>query len=212
MAGAGDKDGERNLVSELARRWASQRLTAVQAYGRILADYGSGRSTSTAAAGALAKLAAEEAVRYPADALALASDAAAALLRGGAQAATSAASQASGFRQATPPSAPMQDLELMGPLGGAAAAELLLRNPHDRAVALSFATSDFTGPAGETAASVRLDPAEFTLPPGGEQLILVSAQLDPEAFAPGGPYLANVAIAGFDDMVVRVRLMVLDPA
>jgi len=50
------------------------------------------------------------------------------------------------------------------------------------------------------------------LAPGGEQLITVAAQLDPEAFAPGGPYMANVAIAGFDNMVLRVRLMVLDPA
>jgi hypothetical protein len=199
MPGSSDERSLGQVSAKLARRWATQRLSAVQAYGRILSDYGSGRSSGSAAAGAYAKLVAEETVRYSADAIGVAADLATALVR-----------QAGGARQ--PPSSPqrpIQDLEISGPLGDIASAEFVLRNPHDQPVSLSFAASNFTSEKGETKGTVTIEPAQLVLAAGGEQAISVMAMLDPEIFSAGGRYSANVAITGFDDLVVRVRLDVL---
>jgi hypothetical protein len=187
------------ISADLARRWATQRLAAVQAYGRILSDYGSGRSSSAAAAGAYAKLVAEEGVRYPADALSLATDFATALVR-----------KAGATVDSVPVVEPsIQDLEMSGPIGGTASAEFLLKNPHDQPAPLSFVTSNFTGATGDTSASVTIKPAKVTLAAGAEKLIKVSAAIDPKVFEVGGRYAANVAVTGFDDLVLRVRLTVL---
>jgi hypothetical protein len=192
-----------DVTSDLARRWANQRLSAVQSYGRILADYGSGRSTGSAAVGAMARLAAEEAVRYPADAIGLATQYAAAL-----------AERAGATLDVAPSrgAAPIQDLELSGPLGQAAAGEFYLKNPHDRAASLSFLPARFVGSGGETGPAVTFEPADFVLPPGQEQLVKVSVALDPDLVLTGRSYAANVAVSGFDDMVLRIRLTVLEPA
>ena len=104
---------------------------------------------------------------------------------------------------------PIQDLEISGVLGGVATGEFLLSNPHDRPVDLGFITSNFSGPSGEVGAGVVVEPPSLSLGAGEDQTIAVMARLDPEAFLPGGRYLANVAISGFDEMVVRVRLTVL---
>lgn len=199
MAKSADDRTFADISAQLARRWATQRLSAVQAYGRILADYGAGRSSSAAAAGAYAKLVAEEGVRYPADALTLATDFATALVRkAGATVETGAAAVS-----------PIQDLEMSGPIGGTASAEFLLKNPHDQPAPLSFVTSNFTGTMGDTAATVVVKPAKVTLAAGAEKLIKVQASIDPKAFKAGGHYVANVAVTGFDDLVLRVRLTVL---
>lgn len=198
MAASDDNRSLGQLGAELARRWATQRLTAVEGYGRILADYGAGRTSSTAAAGAYARLAAEETVRYSADAIGLATDLATALVRrAGGQLETAA-------RKVQP----VQDLELTGPVGGKAAANFILHNPHDRAASLSFVAGHFAGPSGDTQATVTVEPPQLELAPGAEQSVEVSATLDPAVFEPGGHYTANVAVAGFEDLVVRVRLSV----
>jgi hypothetical protein len=187
------------VSADLARRWAGQRLKAVQAYGKILADYGAGRSTSAGAAGAYAKLVAEEGVRYSTDAIGIATDFATALVR-----------KAGGTVQTEPVvEPPVQDLEIAGPLGGEASAEFRLRNPHDQPATLSFVAGNFAGTAGKSAATVTVEPADLVLGPGEEQPVTVRAALDPKAFAVGGRYMANVAITGFDDLVLRVRLTVL---
>jgi hypothetical protein len=204
MAGSRETPSLGAVSADLARRWATQRLGAVQAYGRILSDFGAGRSTSSAAAGAFAKLVAEETIRYPADAIGLATDFASALVQnvGG----TLETARTSG-RAAS--SQPIQDLEISGPLGGVATGDVLLSNPHGSTATLSFSSSHLIGPAGDTGVGLVISPAEFSLPAGGEKLITVVANLDNQAFKPGVPYTANVAINGFDDMVVRVRLTVL---
>jgi hypothetical protein len=203
MASRSDRPSLGDVASDLARRWANQRLAAVQSYGRILADYGSGRSTGSAAVGAFARLAAEEAVRYPSDAIGLATEYAAALAgRGGATLDVAPSRRDS----------PIQDLELSGPLGGQASGEFYLKNPHDRSAALSFLAAHFFGTRGETGPPAVFEPAEFTLPPGQEQLVKVSAALDPDLVRAGASYAANVAVSGFDEMVLRVRLTVLDTA
>jgi hypothetical protein len=199
MAKPADNRSLGDISADLARRWATQRLSAVQAYGRILADYGAGRSSSAAAAGAYARLVAEEGVRYPADALTLATDFATALVR----------KAGATIETGTPTVSPIQDLEMSGPLGGTASAEFLLKNPHDQPAPLSFVTSNFTGTTGDTAATVAIKPAKFTLAAGAEKLIKVMATIDPKAFKAGGSYTANVAVTGFDDLVLRVRLTVL---
>lgn len=199
---AGDSDSLEAIGAELARRWATQRLSAVQAYSRILTDFSEGRTTSQSAASAYAKLAAKEAVRYQADAAGLVVDFYAALAR-------KAGVKVDVGKSHTTKAPPIQDLEISGILGGTATGEFLLSNPHDRAADLSFVATHFTSASGEAAAGVVVEPATLTLPPGGEQRITVSARLDPQAFLAGGRYLANVAITGFDEMVVRVRLTVL---
>ena len=191
-----------SISAELARRWATQRLSAVQAYSRILSDYGEGRSTYQAAASAYAKLAAEEAVRYPADAIGIATDFAAALAK-------KAGVKLDVVKSPVPRAHPIQDLEIAAPLGGVATGEFLLSNPHDHPADLSFIATNFEGASGDVAPAVVVEPAKLTLLPGGEQKVRVSAHLDPQAFLPGGRYTANVAISGFDEMVVRVRLTVL---
>ena len=199
---ADDSTSLEAISAELARRWATQRLTAVQAYGRILSDFGEGRSTSQAAASAYAKLAAEEAVRYQADAVGIAVDFAAALV-------TKAGVRLDVTKSLPPRVNPIQDLEIAGTLGGVATGEFLLSNPHDRPAGLSFIATNFTGASGEVASAVIVEPGKLTLLPGAEQMVTVTAKLDPVVFLPGGRYLANVAISGFDEMVVRVRLTVL---
>jgi hypothetical protein len=104
---------------------------------------------------------------------------------------------------------PIQDLEISGPLGGVASGEFLLTNPHASPANLSFSTSTFVGSKGATTVGLVVSPAEFTLPAGAEKLVTVIANLDTKALEAGGRYTANVAINGFDDMVVRVRLTVL---
>ncbi len=199
---AGDSISLGEISAELARRWATQRLAAVQAYSRILSDFGQGRSTGQAAAAAYAKLAAEEAVRYPADAVGIAVDFASALAR-------KAGVKLDLAKVSSDRVSPIQDLEISGVLGGVATGEFLLSNPHDRPVDLGFITSNFSGPSGEVGAGVVVEPPSLSLGAGEDQTIAVMARLDPEAFLPGGRYLANVAISGFDEMVVRVRLTVL---
>ncbi|HEY2750373.1 hypothetical protein [Phenylobacterium sp.] len=199
MASSTDNRTLSQVTTDLARRWATQRFKAVQAYGQILADYGAGRSTGASAAGAYAKLAAEEGVRYSADAIGIASDFAAALVR-----------KAGGtVENAVAGGATLQDLEMSGPLGGEASAQVLMRNPHDRPATLSFWPGNFTGTTGGAAATVTIDPPNLVLAPGDEQPITVRATLDPKVFAAGGRYAANVAISGFNDLVLRVRLSVL---
>jgi hypothetical protein len=204
MAAAGDKASLSDVAGQLARRWATQRLAAVQSYGRILADYGQGRSTGRAALGAFAKLAAEEAVRYPSDAIGIATDYAAAVAK-------QAGVDLGVAKTAVKAAPPIRDLELSGPLGGEAFGAFFLRNPHDRAVMLSFFASNFAGSAGEAPASVMIDPAEVMLAAGEEQEIRVAVALDGAVFEAGQSYSANVAVSGFDEMVLRVRLTVLEP-
>jgi hypothetical protein len=204
MARAPARTSLTEVASQLARRWANQRLAAVQSYGRILADYSEGHSSSSAALSAYAKLLAEEAVRYPADAIGIATDYAAAWAR------TTGVEM--GLRAEPSRAAPpIRDLELAAPLGGEALGEFFLDNPHDRPAALSFVTSNFTSSAGETPVSVSVEPAEFVLDAGEERRIRVGVLLDPDIFEPGLRYTANVAVSGFDEMVLRVRLTVLDP-
>jgi hypothetical protein len=192
-----------DVSADLARRWASQRLKAVQAYGQILSDYGAGRSTTSAAAGAYAKLLAEEGVRYSADVIGIATDFATALVRKAGGAVETAVSGEAAAQS------PIQDLEIEGPLGGTASAEFLLRNPHDQSATLTFVTSSFTGTTGGKTATVSVDPANLVLAPNEERPITVRAALDPKVFKAGGHYQANVAITGFGDLVLRVRLTVL---
>lgn len=196
-----------DVAVDLARRWATQRLAAVQSYGRILADYGEGRSSSRAAVGALVKLAAEEAVRYPSDAVALAADYAAAAARRVGVDLGAETSETLGDRSASP----IRDLSLTGVLGGEALGEFFLKNPHGREVSVSFAASDFEGPGGEIDAKVALEPEAFVLEADEERRVRLSVFLDPKRFAAGHRYGASVAIVGFNDMLLRIRLAVLKP-
>ena len=115
MAVSTDNRTLTQVATDLARRWAGQRFKAAQAYAQILADYGAGRSTGAAAAGAYAKLVAEEGVRYSADAIGIASDFAAAFVK----------TAGGTVERAVDGGSAVQDLEISGPLGGVASAEVL---------------------------------------------------------------------------------------
>lgn len=190
-----------DTVSQLARRWATQRLEAVHGYGRILSDYGQGRATGRAAAQAYAKLAMEEAVRYPADAFGIATDYASAVAR--------AAGLNLGAVKTTTHRAVL-DVDLGGPLGGTASREFVLENPHDVAAEIGFIANNFSDGDSEIKAKPSFAPGKLTIAPHGEHVIRVSTRLDARKFAAGQSYRANVAVEGFDDMVVRVHLTVAD--
>jgi hypothetical protein len=206
MAGR-DEAGESlsAVASQLARRWANQRLAAVQAYGRILADYGQGRATSGAAWGAVAKLAVEEAARYQADAIGIATDYAAAVAR-------SAGSDLGIHTTRSDQATVVKDLDLSGPLGGEATGEFYLANPYDHEVAVSFTASHFTSPLGDALVGPSLDPAQFVLTGGAEKKVIVRVALSGGDFQAPRHYSAHVAVAGFDHMILRVRLAILAAA
>lgn len=191
-------------ASLLARRWATQRLAAVQSYGRILSDYGHGRSSGRAAAEAFVKLAAKEAARYPADAFQIATDYASAVAR-------AAGLSFGDVGRTTRPARPVLDIEMAGPLGGVATRDFILENPHDVPAKIGFVASNFVDGDRVVKAIPAFDPTEFTLPACGEQKVTVSAKLDRGKFKTGRSYRSNVAVAGFDDMVVRVHLTVTGP-
>lgn len=204
MAAAPD-DTLGRLSSQLARRWVNQRLAAVQSYGRILSDYGRGATSASDALTASAKLALEEAVRYPADALGLATDYVAALARRAnlEVGAASAKSKSAG--------AEVHDLDLSGPIGGEAVGAVSLANKYADPLVLSFSASRFIGPDGEIAAVPVIAPVELTLDPGQESEISVKAALKARTFKPGATYVAHVAVLGLDNLVLRVRLTTLAP-
>lgn len=193
-----------HTASSLARRWATQRLTAVQGYGRILADYGAGRANGRAAAEAYMRLAVEEAVRYPADAFRIATDYAAALAR--------SAGLPMAVEQAVRPIAPVLDIEMSGPAGGVASREFVLENPHDAPASIGFTASNFLDGEQEVKSKPVFAPAKFTVDACGEQAVTVSTKLDPRKFKPGRSYRSNVAVDGFDELVVRVHLTVTGAA
>jgi hypothetical protein len=197
-----------DVAAKLARRWATQRLAAVQNYGRILADFGDGRSSGRAAMGAFVKLAAEEAIRYPADAIGLATDYAAAAAR---QAGVQIA-EASPSTRGVGPVHPIRDLDLQGPLGGEARVEFILDNPHDRPSHITFITSPFWGPDGEIKAPLVIEPASFVLGADEARRVSLGVTLNAEMFQAGAQYTTNVAISGFEDLVLRLRLTILQPA
>ncbi|HSY41928.1 MAG TPA: hypothetical protein VLA79_20465 [Polyangia bacterium] len=207
---ARDEGGESlsAVAARLARRWANQRLAAVQSYGRILADYGQGHATSGATLSAIAKLAVEEAARYSADAVAVATDYAAAVARKGG---VDLGLEGGGDTSRGGPATVVKDLEISGPLGGEADGEFYLTNPYDKSVAVSFTASQFTSPDGDASVGPTVEPAEIVLPAGGEQKIAVRAVLDNRQFTAGRTYTAHVAVAGFDHVTLRVRLTVLEP-
>jgi hypothetical protein len=191
-------------ASELARRWAGQRVGAVRSYGRIIGDYGAGRTSGRATAEAVARLAAEEAARYPADAFQYWSDYWSALAR---TAGLSLRSTGDTVRRANA----VLDIELTGKLGSTATRDFLLENPHATDVKIGFVASGFRCGDAEIKASPQFDPLEFSLPAGGEHRVTVSVKLDRRKFKVGESYSANVAVSGFDDMVLRVHVTVVDP-
>jgi hypothetical protein len=192
------------VAARLARRWANQRLAAVQSYGRILADYGQGHASSGATLSAVAKLAVEEAARYSADAVGIATDYAAAVAR-------RTGVDLGLDTGKTGPTTEVRDLELSGPLNGEATGEFFLANPYDKSVTVSFTVSHFTSPQGDAPVGPTLEPAQTVLAAGQEQKVAVRATLDSANFTAGRVYTAHVAVAGFDHLMLRVRLTVLEP-
>ena len=191
-------------ASELARRWAGQRAGAVQSYGRIISDYGAGRSSGRAMAEEMAKLAADEAAQYPADAYKFWSDYWSALAR---TAGLSTGLAAEPRRRART----VLDIELTGKLGSTATRDFILENPHQSEVKIAFAPTNFRCGDADIKALPHFDPAELSLPAGGECTVKIAVKLDRRKFKTGESYSANVAISGFDDMVLRVHLTVVDP-
>ncbi|MFT3976300.1 MAG: hypothetical protein QM688_04185 [Sphingomonas bacterium] len=188
-------------ASELARRWASQRLSAVQRYGRILADYSNGSANGRDAALAYARLAMDEAVRYPADAFQIATDYAAAIGR-------AAGLSFTGTQASKAERAPVLDIELAGTIGRIAKRTFVLENPHDSPATISFTAGNFFDGEQELEVGPSFAPADMVIPAGGEQTITLSVKLDRKQFRAGHAYDASVAVQGFEDMILRVHLTI----
>ena len=186
--------------SDLTRRWATRRLGAVQRYGRILSDYGAGRMTGRAAAGAYAKLAAEEAARYPSDLIGIATDYLSAVARiAGVPIKTNSTETEAG-------PGPILDIDLSGRPGEVASREFTLENPHDVEAKGSFIATPYTDGERELKTIPKFAPTEFVIPAHGEQKVVVSSKVDKRFFRSGQLYSAHAAVDGFDEMVIRVHL------
>jgi hypothetical protein len=195
------------VSSEFSRRWAQRRVNAVQRYGDILANYGSGELSGRSAAEALVRLAAEEAVRYSEDAIELGSDYIRVLL--GAAGAPGRVSAAAG-RGTTPRRI---DIELRGPVGGQASRAFVLENKQDVVAEISFLVSDFSGPVGSAPfrAAVEFTPARLTLRPHEEKIVEVKLPLDPALFAPGLRYDAQTLVQGYNGLELSLDVIAEAP-
>jgi hypothetical protein len=202
-----------DTASALARRWAAQRVFSVHRYGQILAEYGAGRSTGRATAGAFARLAAEEAKRYPTEAFQLWSDYLTAIARTAGLSLDQVGDSGrhgSERRSAERESRSVLDLDMTGVLGNVVSRDFTLDNPHDIDVSIRFVAGHFVGRDHEVQANPVFDPPEFLLLAGAEQKVTVSVKLDSRQFHPQQTYNAMVAVSGFDDMILRVHVTVAD--
>jgi hypothetical protein len=191
-----------DITSDLARRWATHRVDAITRYGRIIADYGRGQTGERSALQALAKLAVEEAVRYPGEAITLAADYAKAWLDiAGVKVdipLTSKHAQA-GKRS--------DDIFLRGALGTIVTHDLVIENPQDRSVDVTLSATPFDGAVGNLVkATLKCAPQQFSLAAHSEQLVILSIKLDKAKFKRGETYHADVAVSGAQDMLLHVQL------
>ncbi|MEM7613479.1 MAG: DUF1735 domain-containing protein [Pseudomonadota bacterium] len=194
------------LLTQLARRWAGQRVGALNAYRQILADYGTGQIDSRATASAVAKLTAEESAKYPGELLSLATDYASGLAQMAGLSTSEGQAQPAGRGVRA-----IHDLMLSGKIGETAKAEILIENPRDVEVQIGFAATGFANEARATKLTPSFDPADCTIPPGAERKITVSVKLDGRKLKAGETYSAQAIVDGFDEMVLRLSLVV-DPA
>jgi hypothetical protein len=193
--------------NELTRRWARQRVIAVQRYGDILASYGRGELTGRAAGEALGRLAAEEAARYPKEAAELGSDYARALL--GLVGITAGAS----LVHARDRTARRIEFELRGPVGGQASRSFLLENKQDVTAELSFLVSAFAGRESTALfhAPIAFTPARLTLRPHEERSVEVRLPLDAALFHPGERYRARIVVQGYNDLEIGLNVVAEAP-
>ena len=195
-----------DLLSQLARRWAGRRVNALNVYRQILADYGAGHTDSRAAARAVARLTAEETIRYPGELMDLASDYATGLAR---MAGLSATGERLDDRPVTERT--VHDLMLSGKIGETATAEIMIENPRDVDVSVGFAATAFSNDKRVTALTPSFDPAGCKMAPGSEQKVTVSIKLDGRTLKAGENYTSQAVVDGFDELVLRLNLAV-DPA
>lgn len=195
-----------DLLSQLARRWAGRRVNALNVYRQILADYGAGHTDSRAAASAVARLTAEETIRYPGELMDLASDYATGLARMAGLSATGARVDDRPVTERT-----VHDLMLSGKIGETATADIVIENPRDADVAVGFAATAFSNDTKVTKLTPSFDPAECTMAPGSEQKVTVSVKLDGRTLKAGENYTSQAVVDGFDELVLRLNLTV-DPA
>jgi hypothetical protein len=190
--------------AEFARRWVQRRGDAVQRYGRILENFGSGRLNAGAALQEWARLVTDETARYAEETVELG----AAYLRvlgagfGNAPSTSGAAS--------SEPSPARFDLDLTGPLGGEVTRTFLLDNKQAVSAEISFLTSSFTGPVGTRPfhAAVDFVPARFTLRPNEEQSVTLRLALDPNLFAAGQRYDGRIIVQGHDSLEIGLHILV----
>ncbi|MFB0610968.1 hypothetical protein [Aurantiacibacter poecillastricola] len=191
------------LIGQVARRWAGRRVEALNDYRQILADYGTGRTDNRTTAKAMARLTADEAIKYPGELLDLASDYATGLARlAGITATGTPGDTGPGTQRA------VHDLMLTGDIGDTASADLVIENPRDVEVALGFAVTPFSNDMRVTKLTPAFEPANCIMAPGSEQKVTVSAKLDGRTLKAGETYTAQAIVDGFDDMVLRINLVV----
>ncbi len=190
-----------DLITSLARRWAGQRVNALNSYRHILTDYGTGAADTRKTASAVARLTAEEVVRYPAELMELASDYASGVAKMAGLSLTAGQPASSSAR-------PVHDIALSGKIGDTVTAEFLIENPRDEDVTIDFAATAFANDERVTKASPVFDPGAFTMSPRSEQKVAIKAKLDGRTLKAGERYSAQAIVDGFDDMVLRLNLTV----
>ncbi|MEM8657756.1 MAG: DUF1735 domain-containing protein, partial [Pseudomonadota bacterium] len=155
---------------------------------------------------AVAKLTAEESAKYPGELLSLATDYASGLAQMAGLSTSEGQAQPAGQGVRA-----IHDLMLSGKIGETAKADILIENPRDVEVQIGFAATGFANEARATKLTPSFDPADCTIPPGAERKITVSVKLDGRKLKAGETYSAQAIVDGFDEMVLRLSLVV-DPA
>jgi hypothetical protein len=102
------------------------------------------------------------------------------------------------------------ELAFTGRAGEQAVRAFVVENKQPQAVDVSFEVSEFVA-AGDTARlrpALAIEPAEFHLEPGTEQVVTCRLTLDP-GFAPHRPHDALLRVMGFPGMEVALRATVI---
>ena len=104
------------------------------------------------------------------------------------------------------------ELVLSGKLGEVAQGRFVVENRRDQISEVAIAVSPVAGRNGSFRAPFVIEPAAFRLGAGEERPVLLGVRLHPELFRSGEEYLCQLTVRGPQDMLLDVRIQILDEA
>lgn len=100
-------------------------------------------------------------------------------------------------------------VDLRGPSGSVASADMVVENTRAEPAEVVCRTSEFAARAfgRRVRAALAVEPSRFTLAPGEQREVRLDLPLDPALFAPGADYVATLQIAGAGERELIVQLL-----